>query len=514
MVGAIPVAHAEPRAGGTLITVTSGYRSLNPAVQSGAATGIPGSQIFAGLIQVGKDYKINPYLATSWDVSEDQRTVTFHLTRDARFQDGVPITSKDVKFSLETVRANHPFGRAMFGHVSKIDTPDPHTVIFHLSHPIPGLLLSLQPMLMPILPEHIYGNSESIKTDPRNMQNVVGSGPFKVLKNEPGKELVLVRNPDFFIKGRPYLDRIVFEVVQDPLAKVLMMKNGKIDYAPFSGISSRDADQLAHTKGVGLTTEGYDAVGYVHYMEMNLRRAPFDNRDVREALAHAINTKLLTRIISGGRSVPGTGPLHTGNPFYTADTPNYAFDMKKAADMLDKAGYPVGKDGVRFSFTLDVPSWSVQEHLPEAEYIRAQLAKLHINVRLRRAADFGSWVKQIAGWSYDATMNGAFNYPDPTIGVDRLFMCDNVKHVIWSNTEGYCNPDLDSVLNAAAVETDFAKRKELYAKAQRIIDQDVVFIYMPQDFSVTVYSDRLGGLPSGPYGSLAPWYNIYLKNSK
>ena len=508
-VGAAPVAHAEPKAGGTLTTFTSGYRTLNPAVQSGAATGGPGSQIFAGLVTVGQDYKIQPYLAKDWEVSADQLTVTFNLVSGAKFHDGAPITGEDVKFSLETVKANHPFGAAMFGNVGEIDVPSPETVVIHLNQPVPGLLLSMQPLLMPILPKHVYGDGQDMKTHPRNMENVVGSGPFKVEENNPAERLVLVKNEDFFIEGRPYLDKIVYPMVKDPLTRVLMLEKGEIDFAPFSGIRPTDVARIERAEGVNLTTDGYDAIGYVHYFEMNLRNEPFSNRDVREALAHAIDTGFLSKVIFGGKAVPGTGPLHTGNPFYSADVPMYEPDMDKAAAMLDAAGYPV-KDGVRFSFVLDVPSWAPQAHVPMAEYIQAQLEKLNIKVELRKAPDFGTWVQRISSWDYEATMNGSFNYPDPTIGVHRHFDCDNIKNVIWANTEGYCNPEVDKLLDAAAVEVDFDKRKALYAELQKTIQQDLVFIYMPQDFSATVYSDAVGNMPDTPFGALAPMYDTYL----
>ena len=112
-------AFAEPKQGGSLTSFSTGYRTLNPGVQSGAATGAPGSQIFAGLVTVEKGYEIAPYLAKSWSVSDDQLTVTFDLVEDARFHDGVAITGEDVKFSLETVKANHPFGRSMFAHACR-----------------------------------------------------------------------------------------------------------------------------------------------------------------------------------------------------------------------------------------------------------------------------------------------------------------------------------------------------------------------------------------------------------
>lgn len=217
-------------------------------------------------------------------------------------------------------------------------------------------------------------------------------------------------------------------------------------------------------------------------------------------------------MIFGGRTVPGTGPLHTGNPFYSADVPIYVPDLDKAAAMLDEAGYPVGEDGTRFTFTLDVPSWAPSAHVPMAEYIQAQLEKLDIKVELRKAPDFGTWVKRISSWDYEATMNGSFNYPDPTIGVHRHFDCDNIKNVIWSNTQGYCDPALDEMLDTAAVESDFDKRAAIYADIQKKAQEDLVFIYMPQDFSVTVYNDAVKGLPDSPFGALAPFVDVYLDN--
>ncbi len=501
---------AEPREGGTLTTFTSGYRTLNPAVQSGAATGQPGSQIFAGLVLIGEDYQPQPYLAKTWKVAEDGLSVTFDLVDDATFHDGAPITSEDVKFSLETVRDNHPFGQAMFGQVAAIETPAPDRIELRLSQPVPGLMRSLQPLLMPILPKHVYDDGQEIKTHPRNMENVVGSGPFMVEENNPAERLTLVKYDGFFIEGRPYLDRIVYPLVKDPLTRVLMLEKGEIDYAAFAGIRPTDAARLERAEGVEMTTEGYGALGYIHYLEMNLREAPFDDRKVREALAHAIDTGFLAKVIFGGRVAPGTGPLHTGNPFYSADVPGYAPDMEKAAALLDEAGYSLDDNGKRFSFVLDVPSWNPQAHGPAAEYIQAQLAKLNIDVELRRAPDFGTWVQRISSWDYDATMNGSFNYPDPTIGVHRHFDCDNIKNVIWSNTQGYCNEDVDALLKAAAVETDLDTRASLYAELQQRVQEDLVFIYMPQDYSVTVSSDKVGNAPDTPFGSLAPFTEVYV----
>lgn len=501
---------AEARQGGSVTSLTTGYRTLNPAVQSGAATGVPGSQIFAGLVLIGDDFVAEPYLAQSWQMSEDGLSYTFNLVEGATFHDGVAITSADVAFSLQAVRSNHPFGMSMFGSVEAVDTPDPQTVVFRLSAPIPGLLLSLQPLLMPILPQHVYDDGQDIRTHPRNMTDVVGSGPFRVVENDPTQRLVLERYDGFFIEGRPYLDELVLPLVADPLTRVLMLERGDLEYAAFSGIGITGAQRLGNARNLTVSTGGYEAIGYVHYLELNLRHAPFDDLRVRQALAHALDTSFIANVLFGGQATPGTGPLHTGNPFYTADVPGLAPDMARAAALLDEAGLTAGAGGRRFGFVLDVPGWAIQSHGPYSEYIRAQLAQLGIEVELRRAPDFGTWVQRVSGFDYEATMNGSFNYPDPVIGVHRHFLCDNIRNVIWANTQGYCNPEMDRILAEAAVETDLDARIALYHEFQRLAVADQVFIWMPEELAHTVVNNRVGGAPDGPYGSLAPWLDMHV----
>lgn len=135
------MASAEPRRGGELVIISGeNPRHLNPAVQSGVATAVPGTQIFASPLRVDADWNFHPYLAESWEWSDDGLALTLHLVENARFHDGVPITSADVAFSIMTIKANHPF-QTMFGPVEAVDTPDAHTAVIRLSQPHPALLL-------------------------------------------------------------------------------------------------------------------------------------------------------------------------------------------------------------------------------------------------------------------------------------------------------------------------------------------------------------------------------------
>ena len=211
---AVPSPAAEPKRGGTLVVAGgAGLRHLNPAVQSGAQTGL-GAQLFAGLVRVDDKFEPHPYLAERWEISEDKRSYTFHITWNARFHDGKPITSDDVAFSLAVVKENHPFGTAMFDAVDRVDTPDPYTAVIRLSRPHPALMQSLVPLLMPVIPKHVFGDGRDPRTHPMNAMPV-GSGPFRFKEWVRGQHVILERNDDFFIEGRPWLDRIVVKFIID-----------------------------------------------------------------------------------------------------------------------------------------------------------------------------------------------------------------------------------------------------------------------------------------------------------
>ena len=186
-------------------------RHLNPAIQSGIATGVPGTQIFASPLRYDANWKPHPYLAESWKSSDDGLSMTLNLVKNAKFHDGKPITSADVKFSIETIKAHHPF-KTMFAPVSTVDTPDDNTAIIRLAHPHPALLLCLSGALCPILPKHIFDDGKNILTNPANT-HPVGSGPFKIEEFKPDQQITLVINPDFFIKGRPYLEKIIISSI-------------------------------------------------------------------------------------------------------------------------------------------------------------------------------------------------------------------------------------------------------------------------------------------------------------
>ena len=210
---------AEPKRGGRVI-ISSGIGvplHFNPAVASGSAIAMVGTQIFASPLRYDDNWNPKPYLARSWEFSKDGLSLTLNLVKGATFHDGHPITSADVAFSILTVQRYHPF-KSMFAPVERVDTPDPHTAVIRLSRPHPAILLSMSPALLPILPKHIYGDGRDIKTHPANLQPV-GSGPFKLAKYVAGKYLVLKRNERFFIRDVLIWMKSFFDLTMIPMRR-------------------------------------------------------------------------------------------------------------------------------------------------------------------------------------------------------------------------------------------------------------------------------------------------------
>ncbi|MGH7071686.1 MAG: ABC transporter substrate-binding protein, partial [Acetobacteraceae bacterium] len=466
--GLLPTSARAEAKGGTLVAGEVTLRSLNPAIQSGNATGVPGTQIFAGLVQYDAQWQPHPYLAREWQASADHLTYTFKLVEDASFHDGAPITSRDVAFSLDIVKHYHPFGGPMFGPVNRVETPDPHTVVVRLSRPQPAFMICMSPLLLPILPQHVFDKGP-IETNPANLKPI-GSGPFKFVDYVVDDHITLERYGGYFRKGRPHLDRVIFKIMKDSVSDVFALQRGDIQYFPFAPILVRDIARLEKNPKLVVTQRGYEACGPIAYLEINTRKKPLDDVRVRRAIAYAVDKKFIVEELLLNKVMRLDGPLnHTNRFFASDDLVVYDLDLDKANKLLDDAGHKRQANGARFSLTLEwLPDQGPDWLEGVAQYLKPQLKKIGIDIQLLADADFASWARRISNWEHDLTMNGAWNYPDPMIGVDRLYLCSNQKKgVLWSNTEGYCNHHVDGILNAAAVETDSAKRKTLYGEFQR-----------------------------------------------
>ncbi|MEQ3754831.1 MAG: ABC transporter substrate-binding protein, partial [Planktomarina sp.] len=464
-----------------------------------------GAQLFAAPLRYDEDWTPQPYLAKSWDVSEDGLTVTLNLVDNAVFHDGTPITSEDVAFSVDTIKAHHPF-KSMFAPVVSVDTPDAHTAVLNLSKPHPALMLAMSGQLMAIIPKHIYGDGQDPKTHPRNTENVVGSGPFKLVEYKSGEHVILERFDDFFIEGRPYLDKVVMRIITDPAARAIAYENGEVHMGAFESLP-RIINRLKKVDSLTVTDEGYGGIGPLDWLAMNTTKGPLADVNVRKAIAYAVDKNFIHKALMQGTASDSKTGIHPDSPFYNANVEGYDLDLDKSRALLDAAGYPMQGDS-RFSLTIDFGWPGVK---PQVEYVKAALKKVGIDVEVRASADFPTWAARMGEMDFDMSWDTVFNWGDPVIGVHRTYSSDNIAKGVWSNTQGYSNARVDELIAMAAVETDPAKRSALYAEFQEIIADEVPVYHTNTLPYHTVYNDNVGNPPLGIWGTSTPIDMTYLK---
>ena len=456
--------------GGTLIIgSTQVPRHLNGTVQSGYATAVPGTQLNASPLLYDDEYNPMPYLAENWEISDDGLTVTLHLVEGAVFHDGMPITSADVAFSILTVQANHPF-KPMYEPVTSVDTPDEHTAVINLSQPHPAILLAMSPGLLPIIPKHIFDDGQDPKTHPRNTENFVGSGPFRLTEYEPGTIIRMERFDDFFIEGTPCLDEIVMEITPDPTAIVLGLENGTTHLSSTLG-SPANTLRLMDNPDVEVSSDGHEAIGQIQWMEMNVNDPALSDQRVRQAIAYAIDREFLAEVIEQGLTFPAPTGIVTASPFHNTDVNHYDKNIDRAKELLAEAGYGPGE--LQLSIDYIPPPQVIH-----AEYVVQALEDAGIEVELSVSPDFPTWAQRIASGDFQMTINNVWNWGDPVIGVHRTYLCDNRVGVIWTNNTGYCNAEVDRLLTAAGQELDPAERARLYAQFQEIVADEVPIYFL------------------------------------
>ena len=500
----------EQKRGGTLVVgSTQALRHVNGAVQSGIATAMPSTQIFASPLRFDDKWNAQPYLAEKWSLAADGKSLTLNLRKGAVFHDGKPITSEDVAFSIMAIKANHPF-TTMMGPVEKVETPDPYTAIIRMNTPHPAIILAMSPALCPILPKHIYGDGTDLKVHPRNSTDVVGSGPFRLTELKPGQRVVLERFDKFFLAGKPYLDKIIININPDSNNLMLGLERGEIQMLPYA-TNSTELKRLSTNPALTMTSKGFEGIGALNWLAFNTAKKPMSDVNVRKAIAMTIDKNFISKALHGGFSQPADGPIVASSPFSITDLIRYPLDLKKAAQLLDEAGYKVGANGERFKMTIDYLPGNDEQQKNVAEYIRAQLKKVGVNVEVRASADFPSWAKRLASHDFDMSMDVVFNWGDPIIGVHRTYLSTNIRPIIWTNTQSYNNPKVDELLNTAGGLLDPTKSKAYYATFQKIVTDELPIHFINAAPYFTIASKKLVNVPTSIWGPSSPYDEVSFK---
>ncbi|MFS8934535.1 ABC transporter substrate-binding protein [Cupriavidus taiwanensis] len=496
---AAPAQAAEaPRAGGTLTTIIQPEPViLTSALNSAAPTGFFSANVFDGLIEYDNDFKLKPALAQRWDISKDSKTLTFHLRPNVKWHDGKPFTSADVKWTLENVwKKLHPRNQILFGKVTRVDTPDALTVVLHFSEPSLAVLSSLNSNGAQVLPKHLYEGTD-ILNNPYN-NKPVGTGPFVFKEWSKGNYIVLERNPDYWDKGKPYLDKIVFKVIPDASARAAALEKGEVQYAPFNPVPLKDAQRLSQLPSLKLETRGYEWLSPWLFMDVNIDRPYFKDVRVRQALAHAIDLNTLNKVVWFGFGKPAVSPVvSTLGQFFNPSVPKYPYDPARAEALLEAAGLKRGADGNRLKIQIDYLPYG-DDYKRSAEYIKQALKRVGVDVTVR-TQDTPTYTRRVYGdRDFDLAVVWFAGFADPLVGVTRAYRSDTVgKNIPWSNGSGYRGDEANRLIDQAQGSPSQAERVELFRKFQSVVQTDLPSIPLLELRFFTVQSSNLRDTVSG-----------------
>jgi peptide/nickel transport system substrate-binding protein len=502
----------EPVKGGTLSMIISpSPQILTSAITTAGAEQVVSSKISDSLLTYDFDLNPKPQLAQSWTVSPDGLRVTFKLRPGVHWHDGKDFTSEDVAFTCMNVwKILHGRGRTIFGNVTAVETPDPLTAVFVLNAPSPGMMKSLAAQQAQILPAHLYKGTD-IATNPYNLKPV-GTGPFKFVSFAPGDNLVLERNPDYWDKGKPYLDKVIFRFISDPATTSSALESGEVQLVNQNLVPMSDLERFKDSGEFDITTKGYEFQNEMEMSEFNLDDSIMKNIKVRQAIAHAVDKQWLVDNVFFGYGKVANTPLHSHltGLYDTNGVPAYDYDPALAAKLLDEAGYKAGPDGTRFKLTIDPLPYGDHQNLV-ADYMREALKQVGIQVTVR-SSDFAGWVKRVyTDRDFQMTVNLLTGGSDPTIGTQRSFWSKSFKiGVGFANGSHYMNPGMDKLLEAGASEVDAAKRKQDYLEFQRLAMTDLPVLPLVAVDSVTVANKKVHNHSIDAHGTFGNFADVYL----
>ncbi len=418
-------------------------------------------QIFQTLYTVTNSGKgVVPQLATGYKVSADKKTYTFTLRPGVKFSTGKPLTSADVKFSLDqNTKASQGWGFINTA-IKSVDAPSPETVVVHLKYPWAPLLADLSIFANGIVPKNYGGETEA-----QFYNHPIGTGPFKWAFWHKGSALKLVRNPLYWEKGKPYLNSITWTDVPNDNTRQLQLKGGQAQIDQFPAWST--VASLKATQGVNMHLFNSTQTNYLAFNEL---RKPFQDVHVRRAISLAINRNALVKAVLFGNGKPANSLFPPQVPFYQQSTPGLQFNLAAAKQEMAKSNVPHG-----FSTTILIPSGN-SDYLTISTIVQSELKPLGIKVKIQQL-DPNTENADTQNLKYDMTLTlWTMDIADPdelaTFAVDP-------KSGAKSFFTSYNNPQVVKNTHAAQRTLSTTERQQLYnvVQAQSAKDAFMAFLY-------------------------------------
>src|SRR5580698_10048404 len=466
-----------------VMVIESSPTNLDPRVGQDAFSERIDNLIFDDLLSRGDNLDVAPGLAERWEIP-DPLTYVFHLHHGVHFHDGRPLTSRDVKWTFDSLLQGkiRSTKTATYRFVDHIDTLDDFTIVFHMKEPDAALLWNISDGAIGIVP---YGSGDEISRRP------MGSGPFKFVSAETDKEVVIERNDDYWGE-KARLARVRFSVVPDATTRALELRKGSGDVT-INALTPDTVLTLARDPSLAVERAPGTVLAYLGF---NLRDPILKDVRVRQAIAYALDRRPMIEYLWRGEAQPASSILPPQSWAYDGDVPLYDHDPDKARTLLDAAGYPA-TNGVRFHIAMKTSTDENTRLMVAVMQQQLREVGIALDIRSFEFATFFNDVTHGAFQMYGLRWIGGNEDPDifeyafhsakfPPNGANRGF---------------YSDPRVDALIDQARREVDPAVRKPIYAEIQLILADELPYINLWYLDNVLVHNRRVTNLKLNPAGN-------------
>lgn len=499
------------QSGGTLIDAMIGEPSgLISMIAGESASSAISSNIFNRLLKYDKNLDLEGELAQSWQISADQKTITFKLKPDLKWSDGQPLTSADVLWTWQAVideKTRSPYA-SDYQLVKKTEAPDPLTFSVTYEQAYAPALDSWAGLQ--ILPKHLLEDQDLHTT--AFVRNPVGSNYYKLDSWTHGENLKLSRNPASVL-GQAKIDNLVTRIIPDSSAQFLELMADNIDSMALDPI--KYARIIPSRPELKQKLALYKELGNSYtYMGFNLKHKPFDDARVRRAINYAIDKQEIIDGVYLGLGINIASPYKPGTRWSNLDLKPYPYDPAKAKALLQEAGFMdndddgvLERDGKPFSF--EIITNQNKEREKSAVLVQRRLKEVGIDVRIR-AIEWASFISRfIKTGDFDVVVLGW------SLGLDPD------QYNIWHSSQqapgqfnfiGYNNPTVDKLLEQGRLELNPDKRMKIYHEFARVLLEDSPIVYLSAGYGLTAIHKRVKGIdnPAPPAGIGWNSYDWYI----
>lgn len=496
--GGCRVSGSSDRPSGYLVAgLESNPLELDPRYATDANSVRIDGLIYNSLLRADGQLRLQPELAASWKMA-DERTYVFELRKHVKFHTGNELTARDVKYTYESILdpRNRSPKRPLLKPLEAIDELNRYTIRFRLSAPYAPFP---EQFTIGIVPAHADGQEGPDAAIPP------GSGPFMLERIDRGEKITLKANPSYW-EEKAKLAGIIFKIVPDAMVRALEFKKGTIDYLQ----NDLEPDMLPWLqKNSDAVLDAHEGTTF-QYIGINLDHPILRNREVRQAIALAIDRDGIIRHLLKGFATPATGLLSPINWAYSGSVRQWRFDPEKAKRLLDHAGYPdPDGPGPRARFRLSFKTTNLDLRKRIAEALKEQLARVGIDLEIR-TYEWGTFYSDIKKGNFHLYSLAWVGVMDPDIYYQMFHSASTPPN--GDNRGHYSNSEVDRLLEQGRKTTDTAERKTIYGQVQRVLAEELPYIPLWWVKNVTVQNAAIKGFVPYPDGDLISFKNVSLQN--